>query len=135
MRVLGINDDVTTCECCGKCNLKCTVALDRDGETVYFGRACAARALKTTTTRIVRMAEDSTRQAEKEKRETVYEIGAVRSVVDWMVWTVGNNGGSVTLVALANGSKMEVIRWAESKWRSVDVQGMSGLTSGKRIAV
>lgn len=43
-RILGINDDVTTCECCGKSNLKCTVVLtDGEGER-YYGRDCAAKA-------------------------------------------------------------------------------------------
>lgn len=44
-RLVGINDEVTTCECCGKSNLKCTVVLGTDGGEVRFGRDCAARAL------------------------------------------------------------------------------------------
>jgi len=42
---LGITDEVTTCECCGKSNLKRTVALDNGGGVVYYGTSCAARAL------------------------------------------------------------------------------------------
>lgn len=45
IKVLGTTDDITTCECCGKRGLKLTVALDRDGEVVHFGRDCAAAAL------------------------------------------------------------------------------------------
>lgn len=45
MKLLGINDDVTTCECCGKANLKCTVVLGTDAGEVHYGRDCAARAL------------------------------------------------------------------------------------------
>lgn len=46
MRILGINDDVTTCECCGKTNLKCTVVLETNaGGQVHFGRQCAAKAM------------------------------------------------------------------------------------------
>ena len=47
MKILGINDDVTTCECCGKSELKCTVILSSDDgmEQVYYGRDCAAKAL------------------------------------------------------------------------------------------
>lgn len=46
-KFLGNTDDVTTCECCGKQNLKSTVALELEdgGEPVYFGVTCAARAL------------------------------------------------------------------------------------------
>lgn len=46
MRLLGITDDVTTCENCGKQNLKCTVALETEsGEVVRYGRDCAAAAI------------------------------------------------------------------------------------------
>lgn len=39
-------DEVTTCECCGKQNLKGTVVLkDQEGEFKFFGTTCAARAL------------------------------------------------------------------------------------------
>ena len=49
--LLAIVDDVTSCDCCGKSELKCTMALeelDADGNAlgeVYFGRDCGARAL------------------------------------------------------------------------------------------
>jgi len=45
MRVLGINDDVTTCECCGKTGLKCTVVIERESGEVHYGRQCAAKLL------------------------------------------------------------------------------------------
>jgi len=49
--LLGLDDEVTTCELCGKADLKCTMALsemDADGNElgiVRFGRDCGARAL------------------------------------------------------------------------------------------
>lgn len=52
LRILGITDEKTECECCGKANLKCTVAiehLDGDGNgtgsIMYYGRDCAARTM------------------------------------------------------------------------------------------
>jgi hypothetical protein len=42
---LGTSDEVNSCDCCGKQNLKSTVALDVDGEVLYYGVTCAARAL------------------------------------------------------------------------------------------
>lgn len=46
MKILGINDDVTTCECCGRTNLKSTVVIEIDDEAVvHFGRDCAAKKL------------------------------------------------------------------------------------------
>jgi hypothetical protein len=45
VQVLGTCDDFTTCECCGRTNLKVTVALDfGEGNVLRYGRDCAARA-------------------------------------------------------------------------------------------
>jgi hypothetical protein len=44
MRLLGITDCVNTCDCCGKTDLKCTVAFEQeDSNIVYYGRICAQR--------------------------------------------------------------------------------------------
>lgn len=44
LKIIGINDEVTTCECCGKSNLKCTVVLTNGEGEFHYGRDCAARA-------------------------------------------------------------------------------------------
>ena len=44
-RILGINDDITTCECCGKSGLKCTVVLTDGERELAYGRDCAAKAV------------------------------------------------------------------------------------------
>ena len=46
VKMLGINDEVTTCECCGKTNLKKTVVLSIDGAQVHYGTQCASRAFR-----------------------------------------------------------------------------------------
>lgn len=46
VKILGINDDVTTCECCGRAGLKKTVVLDMDGSQVHYGTQCAAKTLR-----------------------------------------------------------------------------------------
>lgn len=50
--IVGTGDDVTTCDCCGRKNLKTTVALDQldeeggmSGNIVHFGKTCASMAL------------------------------------------------------------------------------------------
>jgi hypothetical protein len=46
VRYLGTTDEVDVCDCCGKTGLKSTVALSIDeGEPVYYGVTCAARAI------------------------------------------------------------------------------------------
>lgn len=43
-RALGTDDAVTTCDCCGKANLKFTVVIELDdGEIVHYGCVCASR--------------------------------------------------------------------------------------------
>tara|TARA_Y100000590_G_scaffold80915_1_gene89864 strand:- start:251 stop:607 length:357 start_codon:yes stop_codon:yes gene_type:complete len=45
MKILGISDEVSICHCCGKKNLKRTVALEHDsGEVFYYGTTCASYA-------------------------------------------------------------------------------------------
>jgi len=78
-KVLGKSDEVTTCECCGKANLKLTVILTNGEGEVRYGRDCAARALAPicrggkvvgsylTATKVERMAERA--EAEREKAE------------------------------------------------------------------
>jgi len=43
-RALGTDDSITTCDCCGKSNLKFTVTVELDdGEIVHYGQVCARR--------------------------------------------------------------------------------------------
>jgi hypothetical protein len=43
-RALGTDDSVNTCDCCGKTDLKFTVAIELDnGEIVHYGQVCAGR--------------------------------------------------------------------------------------------
>jgi transposase len=43
--MLGIEADKHKCDKCGKNELKKTIALDVDGEVLYYGTTCAAKAL------------------------------------------------------------------------------------------
>jgi hypothetical protein len=50
-RVIGTTDESTTCDLCGRVELKATVMLvpldadgNADGDVVYFGRSCATKA-------------------------------------------------------------------------------------------
>lgn len=45
MRILGFTEERTSCECCGKDNLKGTYALtDELGNIFYYGTTCGAKA-------------------------------------------------------------------------------------------
>lgn len=93
-KVLGTSDDVTNCHCCGRQNLKYTVALQPcdadggpDGEPVYFGTVCAAKAMRQSV-RYVReqisaaeLADAATRRAEQAAKDAAYSA-----------WLVSNYG-------------------------------------------
>jgi hypothetical protein len=40
-KILGYTDEVTTCDCCGKVDLKGTYAIDFEGAVSYYGSICA----------------------------------------------------------------------------------------------
>lgn len=88
--ILGTSDEVTTCDCCGKKNLRSTVALEAtDGSgDVHFGRVCAARALEWGDTpddgRRVQRAAERREEARRETAErAAYEanVAAMRQYV------------------------------------------------------
>lgn len=49
--ILGISEEVTTCDCCGRHGLKRTVALKTDEGVVYYGCDCAAKAYNSQSVR------------------------------------------------------------------------------------
>lgn len=64
-RFLGNTDEVDTCDCCGRTDLKSTVALeDEAGNVVHFGVVCAALATRTTAKDV----RSAARKADEEKR-------------------------------------------------------------------
>lgn len=44
-KMIGVSDEVTVCEKCGKANLKRTVVLSTDDGVVYYGTECAAKSM------------------------------------------------------------------------------------------
>lgn len=42
-RIIGIDDSINVCDCCGKSNLKSTVVVDINGTLHNYGSVCATR--------------------------------------------------------------------------------------------
>jgi hypothetical protein len=65
--IQGITDERNECDCCGRTNLKNTVALtdNESGETVYFGVTCAARARGQSAREINQAVRDAEARAAK----------------------------------------------------------------------
>lgn len=82
--VAGITDEVDTCECCGRTDLKRAVALqDRDsGEVTFFGVVCAARALAIDAGDVLPLAKDAQRRVERQKQAERDRLAAA----EWRRW-------------------------------------------------
>lgn len=51
--ILGTDDSINTCDCCGRSNLKHTVIVQtEDGEILHYGSVCATRHTKYSTKEI-----------------------------------------------------------------------------------
>ena len=74
MEILGTTDEVTTCECCGRADLRRTVCLS-DGR--HLGTECAARALSTTAAHVRNFAlrvDHMTRALDAARRARAIEV-------------------------------------------------------------
>lgn len=76
-RILGKNDEVTTCECCGRTGLKATVILTNGEGEVRYGSECAAKATSTSA-REVRQTLNAIEQFGEIERRKQAEAEAIR---------------------------------------------------------
>jgi hypothetical protein len=98
MKILGINDEVTTCSCCGKDNLKKTVILEDDaGREVRYGTECAANALRLSKLQVEkevrRVVREKADAAAKEKARQDYEWWT--NYAAWMLKTYGDTNSNL----------------------------------------
>lgn len=62
-KVLGFEEAINACDCCGKTNLKGTFAVEReDGETLYFGSVCVTRHTGRDAKAVRKEAKDATQE-------------------------------------------------------------------------
>lgn len=55
MKALYITDEINTCDCCGRTDLKATLAMQlNDGGILHYGRTCAARNSGKTSQQITK---------------------------------------------------------------------------------
>ncbi len=91
---LGTTDEVTACDCCGKSDLKMTVAImdDERGESLYFGTTCAARALKIGV-KEVKAGSAAADRAKEEARRAAAAAAHAAEMVRWRAYLIGRTGG------------------------------------------
>ena len=92
--ILGTTDERTSCDCCGKSNLKSTVALDDsdNGETVFFGVTCAARAMKIEV-KAVKAGVNSLAAAKREQDRKAADEARRAETARWTAHLVARTGG------------------------------------------
>lgn len=91
-KVLGTSDEILTCGCCGKTNLKKTVVLTNGEEEVYFGTECAALRMsckKTDVEKAVRSAAKAA-QEEETRQRNIREYEAWQRYNAWLLATYGD---------------------------------------------
>lgn len=93
--IRGITDEVGTCDCCGRNDLKRAVALeDEGGEVVYYGTTCAALAMNRSTadvrkeSRKAQQAKDDEAMAELRRRRDA-EFADWQSFLQAASWMPG----------------------------------------------
>jgi hypothetical protein len=104
--VLGTTTDVPECGLCGRDDLRYTIALqpldadgNADGEVVYFGSDCGARAAGWTQREIrhqARSADDAKRRQEQARRDAEYEAETNR----WLSWLTAQTGEADAPIAI-----------------------------------
>ena len=97
MQALYITDEITTCECCGRSELKATVAMQlSDGGILFYGRTCAARNSGKTSKQI--------RQevfAEKARQQT-RQIKMASNAKAYAAWQADNYADTALQAQLRN---------------------------------
>lgn len=87
---LGTDDSVNTCDCCGKTGLKNTVALlTTDGNEVFYGVTCAARALGIDSKSVKSSARIAQRERE-DKAEAAAQVERDKKQARWWAFVVAN---------------------------------------------
>lgn len=83
IKYLGIETDCHTCDCCGKGNLKKTVALGIDGNVQYYGVVCAGKALghKTRTPSDVKAAVGAVNERQRIEEQVIARRAQGENVV------------------------------------------------------
>lgn len=81
--IQGVTDEVTSCDCCGRQDLKRTVALlGEDGDEVFFGTECAAKALELPAAD-VRKQSRKAQDARQRKAEAARRKAADEEFAEW----------------------------------------------------
>lgn len=93
VKTLGTDDSVNVCDCCGKNNLKETIAFETEcGEVVHYGVVCASRAIGKPA-KVVRAEVKSADNAKFEAELEAKRAAANDRFAKWVLHLVSITGG------------------------------------------
>jgi hypothetical protein len=108
IKCLGTDDSVNSCDCCGRSELKATVAFETEsGEVVYFGVVCAAKASGKSSAWIrseAKVADDAKVSAARIAAEKEHAVRQEK----WVAYLINATGG------IFNGSVPDVFRMIQA---------------------
>ncbi len=118
-QIMGVTDEVTTCDCCGRANLKRTVCLRsvEDAEDVFYGTQCAAVAMKIPAADVRKGITAATRAAD-EARRVAWQAEADAKFEAWRNFLVSRTGGSDVYLMI---QEMGGFRAAQEEYAKVKV--------------
>jgi ribosome-binding protein aMBF1 (putative translation factor) len=87
-KILGINDEQTACECCGRTGLKKTVVLTDGEREVRYGTECAARAMKVSKREVESGVKAATVAASRTRQEQINR--EEEGYTEWLLKTYGD---------------------------------------------
>ena len=127
-KILGINDEVTTCECCGRNDLKATVVIgDEHGNIIgRYGAMCAKRFLgsgKTANklTQLARAIQNLRNELETEYAQ-IAELLQDRSIINMVIRE--RTGSAWNELGLNQPMKPEARRDIYLAWKRAGIEKM-----------
>ena len=121
VKFLGCNDEQTSCDNCGRDNLKKTVVLDIDGEIVRYGTECAAKTIGRGAKEVraeAKKVQDEIDQAARAERDAKAQAESER----WFAWLNSkSSAASVTEQIQEMGGYSEAKRAYNSEMEKCNV--------------
>lgn len=121
-KYLGTSDERLDCECCGKNDLKRTVAIEcqETGKVWYFGTSCAAKALRTTTKEVNAALAALTKTAKAAEKERVQAEARAARAAQWTAQCARAQAERATREADHARQKAERQAAEEARWARIN---------------
>ncbi len=107
--ILGYTDEITTCDCCGKIDLKGTYAIDFNGDISYYGSVCAFKVQGVTF------------EEQKEVKKTfVNRIKSEEKLAKMEAEYKGNEYALVKMFRFVEEKKLDIMAFIKKYGKKID---------------